>query len=687
MAKAKKGDGSDVRTRNFELAPWQIDAVAAWERGTANASHTGTLEVFTGGGKTLLALACAERASALAEDLHLAVVVPTEALAHQWIDSLVTHTELARDDIGLLGAGGHDTLDDHRALVAVLNSAAKHLPDAVHAGEPRELLLVVDECHRAGAPSYSRVLRTPARFRLGLSATPDREEVDEDGEPLTFDEQLVGRLLGPVVFRFSLKDAREAGWLPDYQIHHHAIGLHDDERRRYDEISRKIDDLADELSMLGVETSQARSAARRNDDAGRVAAAWVAATARRKDLLYRAGERQRVATRIVLEALKERPGARALLFHERVDEATALHRDLVSALPDTEVVVEHSRLPQPERREALQRFRDGDAPVLVSVRSLIEGIDVPEADTGVSVASSSSVRQRIQSLGRVLRRSRTASESKLAMMHVLYVRDSVDDLIYAKEDWSDLTGEAQNIYWSWPLDPAEPRERLPGPPHTPAPTEDQEWERLGSTPPSGPVRWLGQWPSNEYSIDTRGTVRNRLGNVVANPQDIASLVGALRGRVGGRFGVTAVHRFVIVRSTEPPRDLYAVGCLSEPLALREPEASGDVDLSALQPGHEYPGNTKATEGKYKLAQKRGGVIERRTRSGAQFALTSGSGYPDLERNAATVLEAWRSVGTTGMQFIITESGDAVYWDGGTPRFLAHVPNGFAWPAPPAEPTS
>ncbi len=678
-----------MQTRGFELAAWQAEAVSAWERGTANASHTGTLEVFTGGGKTLIALACAERASDLADDLRLAVVVPTEALARQWIESLVSHTDLRRDEIGLMGAGGHDSLRDHRALIAVLNSAAKSLPDTVHTELGRELLLVVDECHRAGAPTFSRVLTTPARFRLGLSATPDREEVDEDGEPLTFDEQLVGRLLGPVVFRFSLKDAREAGWLPDYEIHHHAIGLHEDERRRYEEISRKIDDLANEMSMLGVDTSQARIVARRNDDAGRAAAAWVAATARRKDLLYRAAERRRVATSIVLETLNQRPAARALLFHERVDEASELHGDLVNALPETEVAVEHSRLPQHERRQALQRFRDGTAPILVSVKSLIEGIDVPEADTGVSVASSSSVRQRIQSLGRVLRRSRVEGEKKVAVMHVLYVRESVDDLIYAKEDWADLTGEAANIYWSWPLDPDEPRERLLGPPHTPLPTEEQEWERLGLAPPGTPVRWLGQWPWAEYAVDTRGTVRNRSGHVIENPQHAASLVSSVRDRPGGRFGVTPAHRIVIVRSTEPPRDLFAVGCLSEPFALRDADAGGAVDLTTIEAGHEYPGATEPDGGKFKLGQKRGGVIERRTKSGAQFALTSGSGNPDLELNAAAVLAAWRSgsVPSTGMQFVVTASEDAIYWQGGMPRFLAHVPGGFAWPGQEGEVTN
>ena len=94
-------------------------------------------------------------------------------------------------------------------------------------------MLVVDECHRAGAPSFSNVLSSPAKYRLGLSATPDREELDDDGEPLTFDEQIVGRQLGGVVYRFTLKDAREAGWLPEYSLHHHGVSL---ARRRAHEV-------------------------------------------------------------------------------------------------------------------------------------------------------------------------------------------------------------------------------------------------------------------------------------------------------------------------------------------------------------------------------------------------------------------------------------------------------------------
>ena len=211
----QRADGmTKLETRGFQLAEWQSSAVNAWLEGASARPFRGTLEIVTGGGKTLIALECAARAADVQPDLRLVVVVPTEALARQWRRAIAEFTTVPESEIGLLGAGGSAAPADRRVVVAVLNTASKRLPELVPPGLP--LMLVVDECHRAGAPSFSRVFDTPAAFRLGLSATPDRDEYDDDGEPLTFDEQIVGRELGPVVYRFTLKDAREAGWLPEF---------------------------------------------------------------------------------------------------------------------------------------------------------------------------------------------------------------------------------------------------------------------------------------------------------------------------------------------------------------------------------------------------------------------------------------------------------------------------------------
>jgi superfamily II DNA or RNA helicase len=661
------------------LAPWQTEALAAWHRGDSVGVRRGTLEVFTGGGKTLLALAAAAQTSRDVPDLHLAIVVPTQALATQWYHELLEQTNLTKADIGRVGGGHKDGWAGRRVLVAVLNTAARTLPELCRGLDPASLMLVIDECHRAGAPQFSRVLSTAAHFRLGLSATPDRDELDEQGEPIAYDDQILGQRLGEVVFTFDLRQARAAGWLPEYAIHHHGIELDPVERREYDRLSRQVDDLAERLRSLGKEPGQARRLAARKDEVGSTASSYVSATAKRKDLLYRVRERRRVTAALLGTIFAADPSRKALLFHERVEEAAALHAVLVETLSVTSTL-EHSKLTPTARRTALEDFAEDRASVLVSVKSLVEGLNVPAADLGVSVASSSSVRQRVQSLGRVLRR-RFDGQVKKADMHIVYVADTVDELIYAKEDWSDLTGEGANEYLTWALDADEP-EVAGEPPRTPRPTEEMEWARLGERPPLRPELWHGVLPDVDYSVDTRGTVHTPTGEVISNAQGVPAMIAELRGTPGGRFRITPRHRLVLVFFTPDGGSptSYVVGQVPHPFELLGSGGAADVDVSGLQPGQPFPGALDKNGGSYKLRQKNGGVLERRggpTRG--EFALVGDSANP-LTKNARSLLDAWRMTGRPGMTVHVSAVGHAWFLDAGEPLFLAEVPGGFAWPS-------
>jgi superfamily II DNA or RNA helicase len=670
-----------IRTTGFSLQSWQQNAVDAWARG-GDASHVGTLEVVTGGGKTLIALACAALASEMEPDLRLAIVVPTKALARQWLQSIQRYTDIPFRDVGLLGAGGRSTFANKRVLVAVLNTAAKRLPDLAVGAQP--LMLIVDECHRAGAPTFSRVLTTPSRYRLGLSATPDREEVDDEGEPLQYDEQIVGRELGAVVFSFDFRAARAAGWLPEYTLHHHGVSLSPHERTRYEAVSRRIDEAADVLRALGGDTTRARRLAGQRDETGDAARQWVQLTGTRKDLLYRAEERQRVALTLVREAFANSgdESPRVILFHERVEQAVELSHLLKDALPTVGIGLEHSRLADRERVSALEAFANGAAPVLVSVKSLIEGIDVPATDTGISVASSSSVRQRVQALGRVLRRATTASgESKRSIMHLVYVDDTVDELIYSKADWSDLTGEDANRYWRWSYEAAQP-EPFQSPPRTPRPTEEQAWEALGRPSGGFPFRWDGMVTGQEYSISTTGVVHSSFGRLIENTQGLAAMVESVRGRPGGRFTVTPSHRLVLVWSVDrDSAQVMLAGRLTEPFRVAAEVASpADFHAEDLTAGAEYIGPSDKNGGSYKLSQRAGGTIERPVPGGKEFAQTAGTGDPQAEAAATAILAAWDALDRPVPRFFVNSLGHAWYESDGKRRFLAPVPSGFAWPS-------
>ena len=108
-------------TRGIDLHSWQKQCVDAWFK----AGERGILKVVTGAGKTILALAIAERLQqTTAQDLRLAIVVPTIVLLAQWREELIERSNLPPEAIGSLGGGSDDTFsDDTRVLICVLNSA------------------------------------------------------------------------------------------------------------------------------------------------------------------------------------------------------------------------------------------------------------------------------------------------------------------------------------------------------------------------------------------------------------------------------------------------------------------------------------------------------------------------------------------------------------------------------------
>lgn len=66
--------------------------------------------------------------------------------------------------------------------------------------------------------------------------------------------------------------------------------------------------------------------------------------------------------------------------------------------------VYHSQMRDAERKSTLQAFRSHGPSVLFACRCLDEGIDLPDVDAAILVSSTQSTRQRIQRIGRVLRR-------------------------------------------------------------------------------------------------------------------------------------------------------------------------------------------------------------------------------------------------------------------------------------------
>ena len=117
-----------------------------------------------------------------------------------------------------------------------------------------------------------------------------------------------------------------------------------------------------------------------------------------------------------------RDADRTLLFTQSILSANTL----ASSLTDMGISASahHSDLSTDERDVIMSSFAAGSTTVLASVQTLEEGVDVPDADLAVIVASSKQRRQMIQRMGRVMRRK---ADGRDARFIILFVKNTDED--------------------------------------------------------------------------------------------------------------------------------------------------------------------------------------------------------------------------------------------------------------------
>lgn len=671
-------------TKGVYLHDWQEQCVNTW----FDNDKRGVIKVVTGAGKTILALAIAQRLQqSELKQLRLAIVVPTTVLLEQWREEFATRSNLPQTAIGLMGGGHNDVFNDSiRVLICVLNSASKKLAGVVEqAGVSDSLLLIVDECHRAGAAEMQRVFSTKRACELGLSATPERDD-EQPGESeeattnnelaaLSFDDTVLGRELGKIIFELNYADAIRLGILPPFRIVHYGLTLRAKENTDYERISREIKDIRAELetgSRRGLALIRwCRSKAASNNPK---AARLISLTGERKRLLYRMRERSAAVREILRAAFAQNPETKAILFHESIAEVmnifTMLRREAY------QIVAEHSGFPDSMRADSLQLFRKGRAQVIVSARSLIEGFNIPSADLGIIVAASSSIRQRVQTLGRLLRKNHLADGSeKQAVLYVLYASKTVDELIYEKADWEHFVGADRNEYYLWSnVNHTEPVP-VQEPPRRPIPNESSI--TVDDLQP-------GQYYPGDtdeghlYSLDMQGNISDEQGKLVQPNPELRNILTNSRKK-GGRFRVTPVNRFVIEleKTDEGWRGVY-LGKLASNPELAEQQELGDTPPREYRHGDPYP--LGKIQGKvFSVLQRDKRLIASKSRGTTRFVidadLLTDETKRDALKNVQRQLTSAYARGHRISKITVTQEGHVVYIFNNEAFFVGIAPEG------------
>jgi len=423
---------------SVELYRWQKEAKKLWwENG-----GRGIVKVVTGAGKTIFALSLISdlfNSEAYKEGgLRVIVIVPTTVLLDQWLIETMDKLHIPRKNIGVFYGKEKENIKDKNIVIYVINSARKHLKDHYEKFfKQDDLFLIADECHRYGSKENSRIFEIPFSYTLGLSATPERY-----GD-FGFEEKLVPNL-GNVIYTYTYTNALKDGIIPPYKIIRLMVCLTPSEKSAYLALTEKISRFTGVLESKypGLKKvpytnfiKQLNKLYEKNKD--EFITRYVALLNQRKSVIH-LSKSKLYALKWLFD--KEKLGKeKILIFHERIEIAEHIFKYLKGIGLATGIY--HSKMSVKERFANISDFKDGKTNILVTCRALDEGFDVPAAETGIIVAGTSSVRQWIQRMGRILRKSPLKDYSKI---YVVFV-DVIEKNVFTEKDLVDFEREAIDV--------------------------------------------------------------------------------------------------------------------------------------------------------------------------------------------------------------------------------------------------
>jgi superfamily II DNA or RNA helicase len=419
---------ADVAELNLTYAPknvskkpraYQIEAIRAWEK----ANHVGILEMATGTGKTFTARQCVDKWKESKVNSIILVTAPTQTVASQWqevlhdLDPITTFgSKPWRESIRNLASKTKLGLIDHLVVIAIQNTACSD--DFVSAFTELmdftdNRLMIADEMHGLGAAVFRKALNPGIQSRLGLTATPNR----------WFDDAGTAHLndyFGGVVYSFGLHEALtwkdpDTGLTPlcPYNYFPKFIDLNESEMDEYLELTRQIIWQSNKSS----DPDSDERIRRLQDERARVL----------KNAHGKLGSLQ--------EILGEIGNPTGCLIYcsdrEQINEAI----ELVSRKKITyrTFTGEEGTSPKKEydgkseRDWILESFESGEIQVLIAMKCLDEGVDIPSARLGIIMASTTNPREFIQRRGRLLRRAPGKEFAQIYDMIVAPIFPSADN--------------------------------------------------------------------------------------------------------------------------------------------------------------------------------------------------------------------------------------------------------------------
>ena len=342
----------------------------------------------TGGGKTLAGIEGVRRWTS--EGKPALCLVPSTILHKQWIKEL--QMELPDRQLVLLGAGnslkGRESVfrtafmkqpgELGKVILSTYSMACKNeFLDLI--SDESNTLICADEVHNIGANETQNIMRrVQFEARIGLSATPARKGSADETSLI---QEYFGETLQPL---FTIKDAIAAKRLVPYNYFFRTVTLLPEEEEDWMELTLKIKKTV-AMNKGKFPTDKAEAAFFQN------------LLIKRAAIIKGAAQKTELAKNVLQEKFIE--GDRWLVYCQDQFQMGRVKEELKGAKYP---ILDYHQAMKGDANRTLEYFtREGG--VMLAIKCLDEGVDIPEINKALILASSTNPREYIQRRGRVLR--------------------------------------------------------------------------------------------------------------------------------------------------------------------------------------------------------------------------------------------------------------------------------------------
>ena len=414
---------------------YQTEAIQAWFTNSCK----GVFQMATGTGKTFTSIAAlgylTQKLTSRGTSALVVIVCPYIHVVDQWLESLSSQSMFATAAYEARELWQADLQDKTARLNAqpgrveyvvttIATFKTKSFQKVIKNLYASDLVFVADEVHHFGAASLSSFLPSKAKYRLGLSATPDRHK-DIQGT-----EKIMNYFAG-VVYSLDIKTAIAKGILTQYDYLPKVCILNSEETAYYAEITESIG-----VILKGREFSELSP--RETEKVGMLLRLRSAVLGTSFD------KQQKFLIDFKSNAHLKDQLAYCSQGGSPINPEMGKHIDYVQDnLMDLGVqTAKYDALtPRNDRLRILEAFKSGEIDVILSMKCLDEAVDIPSATICYFLSSGTNPREFIQRRGRVLRRHK--GKEKAIVYDYITVPMLVDNAAFLEVERSILIRELE----------------------------------------------------------------------------------------------------------------------------------------------------------------------------------------------------------------------------------------------------